>query len=212
MTDLILHIKGIDDFSCSLEFYVERDRTLLIDKKELTRILLNGKTEYYAVLDADALGRGNLKCRIVVDETAGHETVISGFTGYGIPCYGDGRTIVCKDYAVSFEAVPKIPQSEAWVYMGKTNAVISDISEELGLRDFHPIHIETYEFESSVEREMVNVFAAVGSYDLQPDLDEVDEGRWWPIEEIDAAIGKDILTPNFESEFQMIRSQLLALL
>jgi hypothetical protein len=80
-------------------------------------------------LDADALGRGNLKCRIVVDETAGHETVISGFTGYGIPCYGDGRTIVCKDYAVSFEAVPKIPQSEAWVYLGKTNAVISDISE-----------------------------------------------------------------------------------
>ena len=59
---------------------------------------------------------------------------------------------------------------------------------------------------------MVNVFAAVGSYDLQPDLDEVDEGRWWPIEEIDAAIGKEILTPNFESEFQMIRSQLLALL
>lgn len=91
-------------------------------------------------------------------------------------------------------------------------AAYREASEELGLRDFHPIHIETYEFESSIEREMVNVFAAVGSYDLQPDLDEVDEGRWWPIEEIDTAIGKDILTPNFESEFQMIRSQLLALL
>ena len=91
-------------------------------------------------------------------------------------------------------------------------AVYREASEELGLRDFHPIHIQTYEFESSIEREMVNVFAAVGSYDLQPDLDEVDEGRWWPIEEIDAAVGKGILTPNFESEFQMIRSQLLALL
>ena len=91
-------------------------------------------------------------------------------------------------------------------------AVYREASEELGLRDFHPIHIETYEFESSIERELVNVFAAVGSYDLQPDLDEVDEGRWWPVEEIDAAIGKGIFTPNFESEFKMIRSQLLALL
>lgn len=91
-------------------------------------------------------------------------------------------------------------------------AVYREASEELGLTDFNPIYIETYEFESSIEREMVNVFAAVGSYDLHPDLDEVDEGRWWPVEEIDSAIGKDIFTPNFESEFQMIRRQLLALL
>ena len=91
-------------------------------------------------------------------------------------------------------------------------AVYREASEELGLYDFHPIHIETYEFESSIEREMVSVFAAVGSYELTPDLDEVDEGRWWPLEEIDANIGKDVFTPNFESEFQMIRRQLLALL
>ena len=91
-------------------------------------------------------------------------------------------------------------------------AVYREASEELGLYDFHPIHIETYEFESSIEREMVSVFAAVGSYELTPDLDEVDEGRWWPIEEIDAAIGTGVLTPNFESEYQMIRSKLLALL
>jgi isopentenyldiphosphate isomerase len=70
----------------------------------------------------------------------------------------------------------------------------------------------TYEFESEVERELVNVFAAVGSYDLRPDLDEVDEGRWWEIADIDAAIGKGVFTPNFESEFQMIRSKLIALL
>ena len=91
-------------------------------------------------------------------------------------------------------------------------AVYREASEELGLTDFNPIYIEAYEFESSIEREMVNIFAAVGSYDLYPDLDEVDEGRWWPVEEVDANIGKGIFTPNFESEFQMIRRQLLALL
>ena len=91
-------------------------------------------------------------------------------------------------------------------------AVYREAAEELKLTDFNPIYLETYEFESSVEREMVNVYAAVGSYDLQPDLDEVDEGRWWAVEEIDANIGKGVFTPNFESEFQMIRSSLLALL
>ena len=93
-----------------------------------------------------------------------------------------------------------------------SEALHRESSEELGLRDFNPIYIETYLFESEIEKEMVNVFAAVGSYELKPDLDEVDEGRWWPVEEIDANIGKDLFTPNFESEYTMIRTSLLALL
>lgn len=91
-------------------------------------------------------------------------------------------------------------------------ALHRESSEELGLRDFNPIYIETYLFESEIEKEMVNVFAAVGSYELKPDLDEADEGRWWPVEEIDANIGKGLFTPNFESEYTMIRTSLLALL
>ena len=91
-------------------------------------------------------------------------------------------------------------------------AVYREAFEELRFMEFNPIHLETYEFESAVEREMVSVFAAVGSFELTPDPDEVEEGRWWPVEEIDANIGKNIFTPNFESEFQMIRHKLLALL
>ena len=82
----------------------------------------------------------------------------------------------------------------------------------MGLTAFNPIYLKSYEFESEVERELVNVFAAVGNFDLQPDLDEVDEGKWWEVTDVDAAIGKGVFTPNFESEFQMIRDQLLALL
>ena len=95
---------------------------------------------------------------------------------------------------------------------GIMEAVYREASEELGFTEFNPIHIETYEFESEIEREMVNVFAVVGSYDLHPDLDEVDEGRWWDLADIDANIGKGVFTPNFESEFTMIRKDLLALL
>ena len=90
--------------------------------------------------------------------------------------------------------------------------VYREAYEELRFHEFNPIHLETYEFESPVEREMVSVFAAVGTYDLRPDPEEVAEGRWWPVEDIDANIGKGVFTPNFESEFKMIRKSLLALL
>jgi len=91
-------------------------------------------------------------------------------------------------------------------------ALFREAGEELGFFDFNPIWIKTYEFQSKIEKELINVFAAVGNFDLKPDRDEVDEGRFWPIEEIDANIGKDIFTPNFEMEFQAIRTQLEALL
>ena len=95
---------------------------------------------------------------------------------------------------------------------GILEAVYREASEELGFTDFNPIYLETYQFESEIEKEMVNVFAVVGSYELHPDLDEVAEGRWWDLSDIDANLDKDVFTPNFESEFRMIRKSLLALL
>ena len=95
---------------------------------------------------------------------------------------------------------------------GILEAVYREASEELGFTEFNPIQIDAYQFESEIEKEMVNVFAVVGTYELHPDLDEVDEGRWWELADIDANLGKGIFTPNFESEFTMIRKPLLALL
>lgn len=91
-------------------------------------------------------------------------------------------------------------------------SVYREASEELGLTEFNPTFLETYVFESEIERELVSVFAVVGTYKLHPDLDEVEEGRWWELADIDSNIGEGIFTPNFESEFRMIRSSLLALL
>ena len=56
------------------------------------------------------------------------------------------------------------------------------------------------------------MFAAVGNFELHPDGDEVSEGRWWEADEIDKAIGTNVLTPNFEYEFKMIRQSLFSLL
>lgn len=95
---------------------------------------------------------------------------------------------------------------------GVMEALFREAREELGFYDFNPVYLQSYRFESEIEFEMVNVFATVGSFELKPDKDEVDEGRWWPVEEIDENLGKGIFTPNFEGEFTKIRRSLLALL
>ena len=79
-------------------------------------------------------------------------------------------------------------------------ALHREAAEELKFYDFNPISLGNYVYRSDSEREMVNIFAAVGNFSPQPDLDEVEEGRYWPMEE------------NFESEFRKIRRSLEALL
>ena len=91
-------------------------------------------------------------------------------------------------------------------------ALFRESEEELAFTDFNPVHLETYVFESEIERELVYVFAAVGDFVLRPNPDEVDEGRWWFFESIDADLSKSIFTPNFEMEFQKVRHSLESLL
>lgn len=91
-------------------------------------------------------------------------------------------------------------------------ALSREACEELGLSDFSPVSLVSYVFTSAVESELVNVFAAAGRFDPKPDRNEVEEGRWWSAAEIREAIGKSVLTPNFESEYQRIRARLESLL
>lgn len=91
-------------------------------------------------------------------------------------------------------------------------ALYREAGEELGFYDFNPIAIHSYVFESDMEKELVNVLAAVGHFDLHPDIEEVEEGRFWKFQEIDAHLSTSLFTPNFELEFQMIRRHLEALI
>lgn len=87
-----------------------------------------------------------------------------------------------------------------------------EAEEELKLQDFMPIFIKTYVYESPRERELINVFAAVGDFIPTPDPFELDGGRYWDANEIESSLGKGILTPNFESEYLSIKDSLFALL
>ena len=91
-------------------------------------------------------------------------------------------------------------------------ALYREAAEELGLHDFLPQGLCNYVFESDAERELVSVFAAVGEYTIQPDPEELAGGRFWSVDEIEQAMGKGVLTPNFAGEFYRIKDALLALL
>ena len=81
-------------------------------------------------------------------------------------------------------------------------ALRREVREELGITDFEPEFVGKYVFESQRERELVYVHRANYNDEIRPSKDELDGGRFWTIQEIHEAMGQDILTPNFESEFQ----------
>ena len=81
-------------------------------------------------------------------------------------------------------------------------ALTREVREELGITDFTPERIGMYVFDSRRESELVYVNRTVYDGPVMPSAEELDGGRFWTIDEIRTAMGKNILTPNFESEFQ----------
>ena len=83
-------------------------------------------------------------------------------------------------------------------------ALLREVREELGITDFQPEFLIRYVFESERDMELVNVFRTTYDGKISP-TDELDGGHFWTMEEINEAIGKGILTTNFEQEFERIR-------
>ena len=85
-----------------------------------------------------------------------------------------------------------------------TDALLREVREELGITCFTPQLIMDYQFESEREKELVYVYMTVYDGEVKPS-DELDGGRFWAISEVNDALGKGVLTPNFEQEFMKIK-------
>ena len=83
------------------------------------------------------------------------------------------------------------------------DAIRREIREELGLTDLALTKITSYIFQSTREREYVNVYTAVSDIEPTPS-DELDGGRFWSRSEIGNAIGQGIFTPDFENEYRTV--------
>jgi isopentenyldiphosphate isomerase len=85
-----------------------------------------------------------------------------------------------------------------------THALRREVKEELGITAFEPVFILRYKFVSDKEAELVHSHYTVYDGDIQPDPVEISEGKFWKISEIEAQLGKNVFTPNFEQEWARI--------
>lgn len=90
------------------------------------------------------------------------------------------------------------------VMYGETieEALRREVGEEIGLTDFVPEHMETYRYDSIRECELVHVFRATTDGPFHWNDGEVIDGRFWSRDELLAALGQGILTPNLEMELR----------
>lgn len=80
-----------------------------------------------------------------------------------------------------------------------------EASEEIGLENFEAQPALKYRWDSTVESELVYCFITHQGKPNAISSEEISEGRFWKIKEIEHNLGKDIFTPNFEHEFLLLK-------
>ena len=80
------------------------------------------------------------------------------------------------------------------------DAVYRELGEELGI-NADVQHLNDYWMRNSIETEYVRTYICVHDGEIKFDPIEIDDGRFWRIEEIEENLGTGIFTPNFEQEF-----------
>ncbi|MCW3805696.1 septation protein IspZ [Plebeiibacterium marinum] len=83
-----------------------------------------------------------------------------------------------------------------------------EAAEEIGLLDFEARSLGVYVWESEMERELVFVFTTTINHDLNPDGEEVEQGKFWSENELEENFGKHFFTPNFEHEYKKLKKHL----
>lgn len=83
------------------------------------------------------------------------------------------------------------------------DAALREMREELGLSGLPLTFLYPSKIRNSVESENVATFLTCFDGDVVWNRDEIDAVRYWTAKEIDAAIGTEVFTPNFEEEWAM---------
>lgn len=76
-----------------------------------------------------------------------------------------------------------------------------EMHEELGIAGHEPEYLYSYIHTNPYETELVTTFRCISGGEFPFNREEIDEIRFWSFEEIRQAIGKNVLSDNFEHEF-----------
>jgi len=81
-------------------------------------------------------------------------------------------------------------------------AAVREMQEELGIPDCDMEYLYTYIHRGRHETELVSTYRCIYNGDISFNRNEIDEVRFWSIEEIRSAAGKGILSMHFEDELR----------
>jgi isopentenyldiphosphate isomerase len=78
-----------------------------------------------------------------------------------------------------------------------------EMEEELGIADCGIEYLYSYIHRDACETELVTTYRCIYSGLIRHSREEIDEVRFWRLEEISEAMGKGILSGHFEDELKM---------
>jgi len=81
-------------------------------------------------------------------------------------------------------------------------ALKREMEEELGITTCNSQFLYTYIHSNPYESELVYTHSCISSDNISFNMDEIDEVRFWSIDEIGQNMGKGIFSDNFEHEFK----------
>lgn len=84
-----------------------------------------------------------------------------------------------------------------------------EMLEELGITEFEPEYLYSYIHRNNYESELVSTYLCVYDDEISYNMTEIDEIRFWKIQEIKEAMGQKIFSDNFEDEFRNYLSKYL---
>lgn len=81
-------------------------------------------------------------------------------------------------------------------------AVNREMKEELGITVCEPEFLYTYIHSNPYESELVHTYSCIYDKEISFNRDEIDEVKFWRLEEIEENIGKGIFSDNFKDEIR----------
>jgi len=83
-------------------------------------------------------------------------------------------------------------------------ALMRESREELGIEGFTPHSLGRYVWEYPVEAELVHSYWTIWNGEINWDPEEIVQGRFWEIKELEEELTSDAFTPNFRWEWKKV--------
>jgi len=84
-----------------------------------------------------------------------------------------------------------------------------EMKEELGITEIEPEYLYSYIYRNNYETELVSTYRCVYDGKISYNVSEIDDIRFWNIQEIRETMGQNIFSDNFEDEFRKYLSRYL---